>query len=148
MKLWAMCLCVIALFLGGCDMYDKKVYELGGVARDGKLDDVKKLVSEGVNVNGCVGYEGCEKPIDFAARQGHLDVVEYLVDHGATINAGTTNAVFWAARYGKADVVHYLLSHGGRLICDQVNLTALKRDMTKAGWAELETEVEKTWVAP
>lgn len=148
MERWVMCLCVIALFLAGCSMYDKQIYKLGGAARDGKLDEVRQIVGDAVSVNGCVGYEGCEKPIDLAAGKGHLDVVEFLVDQGATINAGTTNAVFWAARGGNEDVAHYLLSRGGRLMCDKTQLASLKRDMTAKGWTKLYAEVEKTWVAP
>jgi ankyrin repeat protein len=126
-------------------MYDKKVYELGGAARDGKLDVVRKVVSDGVNVNGCVGYEGCERPVDFAARNGHLNVVKFLVNHGALINSSKPNSVFWAARYGNADVVYYLLSHGGRLKCDKTQLVSLKREMIRSGWEELASEVERTW---
>lgn len=148
MKRWVVGFGAVALLLAGCNMYNKQVYALGNAARDGNIGEVKALVSAGVNVNGCVGYEGCDKPIDFAARKGHLSVVRFLVEHGATINTEPQNAVFWSARYGKADVVHYLLSHGGRLICDQSNLAALKRDMTSAGWVDLEAEVVKTWVEP
>ncbi len=148
MKLRLICICVIATLFGGCDMYDKKVYELGSAVQDGQLDDVKKLVAEGVDVNGCVGYEGCDRPLSFAARKGQLEVVKFLVEHGAKINIGSINAVYWAALHGKADVVHYLLSQGGRLVCDQGGLTSLKRDMTHAGWTELQAEVEKTWVTP
>jgi ankyrin repeat protein len=129
-------------------MYNEKIYELGTSARDGKLDDVKELVGDGVNVNSCVGYEGCDKPIDFAAAAGHLDIVEYLVDHGAKIDEGSVTAVYRAARAGKADVVRYLLSKGGHLVCDRTNLAALKRDITAAGLTDLEAEVEKTWASP
>lgn len=80
-----LCFIFLTLLLFGC--YDEQASRLSGVASSGDLDKVKQLIAQGANVNGCVGYEGCEKPIDFAARKGHLDMVEYLVHHGATINA-------------------------------------------------------------
>jgi ankyrin repeat protein len=140
--------CVLALSLGSCGIYDKKVYELGVAARDGMLDDVERLLSAGVDVNGCLGYEGCDKPIDLASAGGHLAVVQNLVDHGARVNDAPVNAVYRAARAGKADVVRYLLSKGGHLVCDEDNLPALKRDMAAAGWTDLEEQLEVTRVAP
>jgi ankyrin repeat protein len=134
------------LLLASC--YDHQATDLGEAASLGDMEQIRKLVASGVDVNGCVGYEGCDRPLGSAAAKGQLEAVKFLVEHGAKINIGQINAVYWAARFGKADVVRYLLSQGGRLVCDQGNLTALKRDMTAAGWSELEAEVEKTWVAP
>lgn len=147
MKLLRIVYIVLATLLL-CSCYDHQATDLGTAASIGDMEKVKQLVASGVDVNGCVGYEGCDRPLDSAAAKGQLEVVKFLVEHGAKINIGRRNAVYEAAHFGKADVVHYLLSQGGRLICDPVNLTALKRDMTKAGWTELEAEVEKTWVAP
>lgn len=131
-----------------CSCYDHEATDLGSAASTGDMEKVRQLVASGVDVNGCVGYEGCDRPLASAAAEGQLEVVKYLVKHGAKINIGRRNAVYEAAHFGKADVVHYLLSQGGRLMCDPGNLTALKRDMTSAGWAKLAAEVEKTWVAP
>lgn len=135
-----------ALLLCGC--YDHKVSELGMAVADGDMEKVRQLVENGVNVNGCSGYEGCERPLEVAARYGRLEYAKFLVAHGAKINAGDINAVYWAALNGKADVVHYLLSKDGRLVCDKAALASLKRDMTAKGWTQLYAEVEKTWVAP
>lgn len=147
MKLMRIVYIVLVTFLL-CGCYDHQATDLGTAASIGDMEKVKLLVANGVNVNGCVGYEGCDRPLDFAAAKGQLEVVKFLVEHGAKINIGKRNAVYEAAHFGKADVVHFLLSQGGRLICPPVNLAALKRDMTAKGWTQLYAEVEKTWVAP
>jgi hypothetical protein len=136
---------VAALLVAGC--HDRATSELGMAAADGKLERVRQLVESGANINGCSGYEGCEKPLEAAATYGQLDVVKFLVEHGAEINVtDSTNAVYRSARFGKVEVVRYLLGQGGRLVCDRAALESLKRDMAAAGLTALEEEIQKTWV--
>ena len=137
---------IVSIFLFGCR--DHQVDELGLAATAGDIDKVKQLVEAGANVNGYVGYEGRETPLDRAAMRGHLEIVKYLVEHNATINEKEKpgNVVYLAASLGKFDIVDYLLSKGGRLICDKPSLDLLRQKMQKVGEGELVAEMEKTWL--
>jgi ankyrin repeat protein len=138
----------VSMLLCGCA--NRQLYELGLAAAEGDLNKVAQLIDKGVNVNGCVGYEGCVRPLEIAAREGYLEIVKYLVEHGAKINTQNEsgNAVFVAALFGRADITHYLLSKGGRLICSESSFKWLIDNMMKSEKKELATEVAKTWIAP
>jgi ankyrin repeat protein len=139
---------IISILMNGC--FNSQRMEFGQAVADGNLNEVRQYIDKGIDVNDCVGYEGCDRPLEVAARYGHIDIIKYLVEHGAQINIKTKtgNAVFWAAFFGKTDVVYYLLSKGGRLVCDKHSLHWWKQNMIKAGRKELEVKVEKTWIAP
>jgi len=139
---------IIFILLNGC--HDRRLDELGLAVAQGNINQVMELVNEGVDVNGCIGYEGCDRPLEIAAKKGHLEIVIYLVEHGAKINIKTKvgNAVFFAASYGKIDVVRYLLSKNGRLVCDKFSFDRLMENMIQSGNKEIAMEVKKTWIAP
>ena len=73
---------------------------LGGACEDGRLDEVKGLIDEGVDVNSRSGNG--RTPLMYAARNGHVDIVRLLLDHGANINQKSNDgctvmhvAAFW-----------------------------------------------------
>ena len=72
-------------------------------SKDGDLENVKKMIRNGVNVHFFV-----EEPLCFAAQNGHLEVVKYLISNGA--HHHTNHALRWAAFYGHLEVVKYLVS--------------------------------------
>lgn len=79
-------------------------------ARDGDIDQVTTLLSEGSDVNVTVAAT----PLYFAAQRGHLDVVELLVSKGADVNIVTDfgTALQIAARGNRTEIVALLLQNG------------------------------------
>jgi ankyrin repeat protein len=85
-------------------------------ASHGKLEIVKYLVSQGLDVNarsesGSSGYT----PINAAASKGHLEVVRYLLSCGAILDVsrgGQENPLFGAALKGYAEVAKLLIESG------------------------------------
>jgi ankyrin repeat protein len=83
------------LKLGAID-YNAKLTNLFNASRNGNLDSVKLLISEGSDVNARrIWYDppqedaSCycfETPISAAAGSGNTKLVQYLLDHGAEIN--------------------------------------------------------------
>jgi len=84
-----------------------------GAVIDGKVDEVKRLVNEGaqVDVVDCDGWT----PLHFAAKQGHGVVAEMLLDTGAKVDAAGKDGwqpLHLAAYNDNMDVVDVLLGHG------------------------------------
>lgn len=52
---------------------------------EGKLEDVKSLVGEGVNINYSDDETG-NTALHLACIEGHLDIVKYLISEGAKLN--------------------------------------------------------------
>ncbi len=86
-----------------------KLFE--AVAR-GDLDEVKRLVAKGADVNSVDQWGNT--PLHWAAIYGHAVVVDHLVAHGADVKAvnlwGTT-ALHRAAAMGDAAIVEHLVAH-------------------------------------
>lgn len=79
----------------------------------GDVEEVKKLVSGGANVN-ATDYD-LRSPLHLAASEGHLELVKFLVSSGASINAADrfgNNALVDALRGGKKAVARFLLEKG------------------------------------
>jgi ankyrin repeat protein len=58
---------------------------LGQAAADGKIEQVKLLISEGADVNEKTTTG--DTPLHYAVRYGHEDVAELLISKGADVNA-------------------------------------------------------------
>jgi uncharacterized protein len=73
-------------------------------ASHGKLDIVRWLVSQGVDVN-AIGGMGERRAIDEAAANGYVDVVKLLLDSGATLDVSESvrNPLFAAIVGGISD---------------------------------------------
>jgi ankyrin repeat protein len=91
-------------------------------AKDGKLDEVRRLLQSGASVQ--KKYSGWTA-LGRAAREGHEAVVKFLVENGADLNVrmdvgwgilpGDGSALTWAAGGGHLEVVRYLVARGANL---------------------------------
>ncbi len=78
------------------------------------LDKVKRLLADGVDIDGRFGPHE-ETPLHVATRRRRCDVIPVLLDHGADIDsvtAGGKTAFAHAARRGFVDVVSLLVERG------------------------------------
>src|SRR5437870_4061661 len=104
----------VTLLLAGCgrlgiDQRDEHgMTALMVAARDGRLDQVERLIAKGANVNAAVPTRDLREliafiswmqelpksdigytPLMYAAQGGHLDVAQLLIRKGANVNAAT-----------------------------------------------------------
>ena len=88
--------------------------ELHEAARRGNLEEVRKLLDSGVDVNAGNRYQATA--LFFAAQKGNLEMVELLVERGARVDIKDTfyqmTALSRALSDEHFDVVRYLLSKG------------------------------------
>jgi hypothetical protein len=94
---------------------DEEALRLFSAAGEGRLDEVKALLSGGADANHAVLVDGAQTALTSLARAadaGHLDVVAALLEAGADVNdadAEGVTALAWAAINGHAAVVKALL---------------------------------------
>ena len=89
------------------------VETLHGAVASGDIDEVKRLISEGQDVNSR-DNEG-QTPLHLAANNGHMDVAELLITKGADIGAKDKVgqiALHEAAKGGHTDVAELLIGKG------------------------------------
>ena len=92
-----------------------KMVELIKACRKGDFDKVKRLISEGHDINQSDDEWSGLTPLIEASRCGHNVIVKHLVDHGADVNKSdkTSNtALLWACKNDHPDVVRTLLAAG------------------------------------
>lgn len=85
-------------------------------ARDGDIDEVRKLIAAGTDVN--VPEPDGTSALLWAAHQSSPDLVRLLVKAGADVNAANgfgVTPLLEAARYGDADTIRALLDGGADL---------------------------------
>ncbi len=96
------------------DKAQVKVEHLHQAAANGEIEQVKLLISEGVEVN-VKNNEGLT-PLHYAAREGHKEIVELLLAHGADVNIGgvwyNRTAAEFAMRRNHTEIVQLLVSKG------------------------------------
>jgi hypothetical protein len=88
---------------------------LGVAASWGKIDALKFLLAEGLNVNSHTQDWNGGTALTVAAADGRIDTVRELIAHGAQLEAadnGGNTALHNAARYGNAKTVAFLLENG------------------------------------
>ena len=81
--------------------------------RQGRIDDVRRLIDDGANPNVALSGEGA--PLIAAARNGDADIARLLLDAGANPNLGVRgdgNPLIAAARRGDMDIVELLVNAG------------------------------------
>jgi cytohesin len=82
-------------------------------AKKGKLDEVKSLLAEGVDVD-CSDAFSCTG-LFWASANNHKSIVEYLIEKGANLNAGAGvggTPLARAAYEGHVEVVELLIAKG------------------------------------
>lgn len=85
-------------------------------ASSGNLDEVKKLLDNGIDPNSQDGRGW--SPLMWAAAEGHLHVVELLLEHGADpniINYLGRSAIMYASNYGFYEIAKALIEKGAIL---------------------------------
>ena len=85
-------------------------------AKKGKLDEVKSLLAEGVDVD-CSDAFSCTG-LFWASANNHKSIVEYLIEKGANLNAGAGvggTPLARAAYEGHVEVVELLIEHGANV---------------------------------
>jgi hypothetical protein len=85
-------------------------------ALDGNLDEVKRLVAAGGDINKT--SDTLLPPLHAAAMSNRLAVVEWLLKEGANVNllsAYSDTPLFLAAETGHADMVQLLLKNGAQV---------------------------------
>ncbi len=88
----------------------KNIHE---AARDGKLWEVKKFVTQGVNVNAV--DDNKRTPLHQAAWKGYASIAKLLIEAGGNKDARSKykeTPLHWAAGYGHDEVVKFLLDLG------------------------------------
>ncbi|MDH5680971.1 MAG: ankyrin repeat domain-containing protein, partial [Spirochaetota bacterium] len=87
--------------------------DLQAAAYQGKLQEVKRLIQKGADVNARDSHK--DTALHSAAQGGKLEVVKYLLKKGADVNAKNNNGttpLHFAAEYGHKNVVKWLLTSG------------------------------------
>ena len=112
-------------------------------ARDGHLDEVKQLLTQGAEVTAVNRWD--QTPLHQAAGHGHLEVVKYLVTQGARLDAQDTTGqtpLFWAAAgSGDGALVANLASQGASVMMrDHIDDTILHHALyhSRSGQEQIE----------
>ncbi|OVA00869.1 Ankyrin repeat [Macleaya cordata] len=95
-------------------------------ARKGDLQEVKRLINEGLDVNILAWGPKSQgvTPLHLAAKGGHLKVMDELLEHGANIDARTKGAcggwtpLHSAAKERNKEAVRFLIENGAFLAED------------------------------
>ncbi|MGX3009998.1 ankyrin repeat domain-containing protein [Helicobacter sp. 23-1044] len=94
--------------------------ELISAALFGDLQEARRLISQGANVNVdlCVGYDDCMQssstPLELAVVNGNLEMVKFLVENGADVNFGLGALKFALTEYGydSKEITRFLIQNG------------------------------------
>ncbi|XP_071115898.1 ankyrin repeat domain-containing protein 29-like [Haliotis cracherodii] len=102
-------------------------HDLFVASRDGKMTDVRRILSTGnVNIN-CRFGRYSRTPVMWAAYGGHREVLELLLKNCADVSmvdSTGSNLLFWACQGGHVETVKFILS------LNVVDINA----RNKAGW--------------
>ena len=85
---------IAALLLVGCgfSLTDFKDSKLRSAIKEGSIENVKKAIANGANVN-AKGYRSygslVKPPLHYAAQYGHMEIVQLLISKGANVEAKT-----------------------------------------------------------
>jgi ankyrin repeat protein len=97
------------------------INDLTHAAMDGRVEQVKKLLDKGVDVNSRNNFG--ETPLTAAAGRGHLEVVKLLLERGAKVNSETGNGrnalvkameKAWMRGGAQSAVAKLLIEHGAK----------------------------------
>jgi len=93
--------------------HKKRGSELYNSATQKKIEEVKKLISNGADLNW--SDSNGRTPLLIAAKEGTVTVLKLLVEAGANVNQASTKghtALYKAAKYGNLEIVKLLLKYG------------------------------------
>lgn len=93
----------------------KLIGSLHKAAAEGDIDQVKSLISKGINIDSLDNADDPATPLHQAVIAGHRDVVEVLLSHGARIDALDNRAftpLHRAAECGHTDIAMLLINKG------------------------------------
>jgi len=99
------------------------VYQSGslhGAVERGDIDEVKRLINEGENVNKIVYFRAfnlSQTPLHIAAEKGYYDIAELLIQKKANINILNNESrtpLHTASQWGHYDVVQLLLDNNAK----------------------------------
>ena len=96
---------------------------LHDAAERGDLDEVKRLIAEGANLNAIDDKLG-GTPLHYAALRGHKAIAELLIAKGADVNASDhlgTTALHWTVIFDHLAVVKLLIANGADVNAKAVN---------------------------
>ena len=88
-------------------------YDVFSLARDGKLEELRKAINAGADVN-AKDNKGATALIQ-AAYEGNIEVAELLLKHGADVNARNNDgctALMFAAFDGYPEIAEILITYG------------------------------------
>lgn len=79
---------------------------------EGDLEDIKKFISCGFNLNRFI--KNCHRPLDIAILNHNTKLVKFLIDYGVEINHGSNYepVLHLAAGAGNLDIVKILIKNG------------------------------------
>jgi ankyrin repeat protein len=103
----------LELLLGTNSTITEKDEAFLSAAKKGKLDEVKSLLAEGVDVD-CSDAFSCTG-LFWASANNHKSIVEFLIEKGANLNAGAGvggTPLARAAYEGHVEVVELLIAKG------------------------------------
>jgi ankyrin repeat protein/beta-lactamase regulating signal transducer with metallopeptidase domain len=92
---------------------DTAIKSLHKAAADGDLEQVKKLIAQGADINAKDSQK--RTALQYASEKGHAEVARLLISHGAYVNAnfaGHRTPLHYAAMTGNKRTVELLLSKG------------------------------------
>lgn len=104
------CLLATLVFLLAASAFGSELYN---EAKSGNLENVKKLVSRGIDINETNAHG--VSPLYIACARGHKEIARFLMDHGADIhraNVHGSTPLMAAAGKGWEDIVQILISKG------------------------------------
>ncbi|KAK9144137.1 hypothetical protein Sjap_004040 [Stephania japonica] len=116
--------------IGSADGTDDRGWTLLHIgARKGDLNEVKRLLDKGMDVNVLAWGPKAQgmTPLHLAAKGGHVKVMDELLERGANIDARTKGAVGWtplhnAAKERKKKAIKFLVENGA-FLPDDINDT-------------------------
>lgn len=116
------------------------IQQMCAAAYEGKLDEVKKLISTYPKLISSRDADQQATPLLWAIEKDHREIISFLLLHGADINAQGQQGVsslHRAALLGNVKQAKYLLEHGAKVnIKDNTNATPL---INASGKGHLET---------
>lgn len=115
--------------------YMKNIPLISVVAKKGRVDLLKLLISKGAEIN-----PAARDPLWFAAAAGQLEAVRFLLENGAKAHESLINA---AASNGSIEVIAFLMNKGFDMN-HQINITVegLTRIDTVSNTALMDVQVD------